>query len=247
MNVILAEAAQQETLKTLLQALLPGAALVPLPSQSPMLPTDPVDIAFLGLHKAEDLALAEALRSAHPKANILFCADSREYAMEAWDLNGSAYFLGPITQEKLENALQNLRYPVRIGKRVKIQCFGNFEVYCDGKPIWFKYSRTKELFAYLVDRKGALCSIRELSAILFGDDMHRSYMYQIRLDLINTLDALGVGDIISHPHGCLSLARDKVKCDYFDYLDHRLEPPVREYMTQYSFGEQTCATLFMGR
>lgn len=247
MNVILAEAAQQETLKTLLQTLLPGAVLVPLPSQAPMLPTGPVDIAFLGLHKAEDLALAEALRSAHPKANILFCADSREYAMEAWDLNGSAYFLGPITREKLENALQNLRYPVKTGKRVKIQCFGSFEVTCDGMPVQFKYNRTKELLAYLVDRKGARCTMKELSAVLFGDIPHRSYLYQLRLDLINTLASLGAADILSHSHGCLSVVQSAVDCDYFDYLDHRLEPPVREYMTQYSFGEQTCATLFMGR
>ena len=91
----------------------------------------------------------------------------------------------------------------------------------------------------------ARCSMKELSAVLFGDDQHRSYMYQIRLDLVNTLNALGVGDIISQSHGYLGVMCSKVKCDYYDYLDHKIEAPLREYMTQYSFGEQTFATLFM--
>ena len=102
-----------------------------------------------------------------------------------------------------------------------------------------------ELLAYLVDRNGARCSMKELSAILFEDDLHRSYMYQIRLDLMNTLGSLGVEDVVIQSRGYLGIARDKVKCDYFDYLDHKIEAPVREYMTQYSFSEQTYATLFM--
>ena len=31
----------------------------------------------------------------------------------------------------------------------------NFEVYADGQPVRYEFSRTKELFAYLVDRAGA--------------------------------------------------------------------------------------------
>ena len=252
MNVILVddEKLNLENLEYIAQRVLPDASRISFSKASSVLEyinSNRVDIAFLDINMRDidGVAIARILREKYPRVNILFCTGFTEYSLDAWDINCSSYLLKPITEEKVRNALANLRYPVIEEKRVEFHCFGNFEAYCDGTPICFKYSRTKELLAYLVDRKGARCSMKELSAILFGDDQHRSYMYQIRLDLVNTLSALGVGDIISQSHGYLGIVRDKVKCDYFDYLDHKIEVELREDMTQYSFGEQTYATLFM--
>ncbi|MGN0708111.1 MAG: LytR/AlgR family response regulator transcription factor [Faecalibacterium sp.] len=251
MNVILVEDEKpnRENLEYLVGKVLPGASWASFGKASAALEyieSHPVDIALLDIHMRgiDGITIARALREKYPRANILFCTGFTEYSLEAWDLNCSGYLLKPITEEKLRNALANLRYPVVEEKRVAFHCFGNFEAYCDGSPILFKYGRTKELLAYLVDRNGASCSLRELAAILFEDEQHRSYLYQIRLDLINTLSGLGVEDILIQSRGYLGIARDKVKCDYFDYLDHKIEAPVQEYMTQYSFGEQTCAMLF---
>lgn len=81
------------------------------------------------------------------------------------------------------------------GKRVRMQTFGNFEVYVDGKPLEFKYSRTKEMLAYLVDRQGALCTMAEIQAVLFEDEMgHESYIKSLRRDLQVTLDEAGCGN-----------------------------------------------------
>ena len=55
-----------------------------------------------------------------------------------------------------------------------------------------------------------------------------------------------MGDSLIQSRGYLELARGRVKCDYFDYFDHKIDAPAREYMTRYSFGERTCAALFMG-
>lgn len=251
MNVILVddEKLNLENLERITQKVLPNASRVSFNRASSALEyinSHQVDIAFLdiNLRGTDGITVAKILREKYPRVNVLFCTGYTEYSMDAWEMNCSGYLLKPITEEKVRTALANLRYPVE-EKRVMFQCFGNFEAYCDGEPIWFKYSRTKEMLAYLVDRKGARCSMKELSAVLFGDDQHRSYMYQIRLDLVNTLNALGVGDIISQSHGYLGVMCSKVKCDYYDYLDHKIEAPLREYMTQYSFGEQTFATLFM--
>ena len=251
MNVILVddEKLNLENLEYIAEKVLPSASRVSFSKASCALEyinSHSVDIAFLDINMRgiDGVTIAKILREKYPRVNILFFTGFSEYSMAAWDLNCSGYLLKPITEEKVRNAIANLRYPVVKEKRVELHCFGNFEAYCDGAPIWFKYSRTKELLAYLVDRNGASCSMRELAAILFEDDQHRSYMYQIRLDLVNTLGALGVGDIITRSRGYLGIVRDKVKCDYFDYLDHKIEAPVREYMTQYSFGEQTCAALF---
>lgn len=206
-----------------------------------------IDIAFLDINMRgiDGITIAKIIQERWPNANIIFCTGFSEYALDALDMNCSGYILKPVSEEKVRKALDNLRHPLEMGKRVRFRCFGNFEVYLDGNPIWFKYNRTKELLAYLVDRNGVSVSMKELSAILFEDDQHRSYMYQIRLDLVNTLTDLGIEDILIQSRGYLGIDREKVDCDYFDYLDKKIEPPVQEYMTQYSFSEATYATIFM--
>lgn len=207
---------------------------------------NPIDIAFLDIEMrgTNGITMAEILRTKNPKVNVIFCTGYSEYSLDAWNLDCSGYLLKPITEEKVRHALDNLRYPIPDQKRVSFHCFGNFEAYCDGVPISFKYNRTKEFLAYLVDRNGAFCSLKELSGILFEDEEHRSYVYQIRLDLLNTLTSLGVEDILLQARGKMAICKEKVSCDYYDYLDGGPAPALQEYMTQYSFGEQTCASLF---
>ena len=206
----------------------------------------PVDIAFLDIEMrgTNGITIAEALRTKNPRVNVIFCTGYSEYSLDAWDLDCSGYLLKPITEERIRHVLDNLRYPLQAQPRVRFHCFGSFEAYCDGKPITFKYNRTKEFLAYLVDRDGAFCSMRELSGILFEDEEHKSYVNQIRLDLLNTLSALGVEDILQQTRGKMAICKDKVSCDYYDFLNGGPSPVLQEYMSQYSFGERTCASLF---
>ncbi len=52
--------------------------------------------------------------------------------------------------------------PFSVPKRLQIRTFGNFEVLYDNTPLRFKYQKTKEMLAYLVDRNGSMCSTGEL-------------------------------------------------------------------------------------
>lgn len=207
-----------------------------------------VDIAFLDINMrvVDGLTMAREILELYPTCNVIFCTGFTDYALDAWDINTSGYVLKPITEEKIRNAVANLRYEIEEEKKISFRCFGNFEVYCDGKPVSFKYNRTKEFLAYLVDRNGVKCSMRELSAVLFEDAEHRSYLSQIRLDLINTFAKLGAEDVILQSKGSIGIDKDKVKCDYYDYLETKEEPPVKEYMSQFSFAEITYAMIFMG-
>lgn len=251
MNIILVddEKLNLENLEYVLGKVLPNAAYASFSKASQALAyiqSNPIDIAFLDINMRgiDGMTIAKVTQEAWPKANIIFCTGFSEYALDALEMNCSGYIMKPITEEKMRKALDNLRHPLELGKRVEFRCFGNFEAYCDGSPIWFKYNRTKELLAYLVDRNGVSVSLKELSAVLFEDDQHRSYMYQIRLDLVNTLAELGVEDILVQSRGYLGINKEAVQCDYFDFLDKKIQPPVTEYMTQYSFSEITCAAIF---
>jgi two-component SAPR family response regulator len=129
---------------------------------------------------------------------------------------------------------------------MRVQTFGNFEAYIDGKPIAFKYSKTKELLAYLVDRKGALCTFGELQAVIFEDDGgHESYMKSLRRDLLETLAAAGCDNVIAQQRGKLGVVTDHLDCDYYDWCDGKRMGLVwrGEYMAQYSWSEYTAGVL----
>lgn len=205
-----------------------------------------VDIAFLDINingVVAGLQLAEALKGYNPKTNIIFCTGYSEYSLEAHDLYCSAYLMKPITDEKIKKALDNLRYP--LSKKIdglKVKCFGNFEVYKDGIPIKFMHKKTKELFAYLIDRYGATASTKEIMAALYEDDKE-SYIRNLRADLNNTFESLGLSDALIRNGGDIGVNVEKIECDYYNYLDGNKFLFNGEYMSQYSFAETTLGWL----
>ena len=206
------------------------------------------NIAFLDVEMVgmSGVQLAEQLKARNPDINIIFATGFEEYRKEAYDLHASGYLTKPITAEKVRCELFDLRRPIPNRKRMRVQTFGNFEAYIDGRPIAFKYSKTKELLAYLVDRKGALCPSAELQAVIFEDDGgHESYMKSLRRDLLETLEAAGCGNVVAQQRGKLGIVPDNLDCDYYDWCDGKRMGIVwhGEYMAQYSWSEYTAGVL----
>lgn len=197
-----------------------------------------VDIAFLDIDMRimNGLEMAKALQKIHPRMNIIFVTGYAEYALDAFNLYASAYLTKPASEESVKRAVGQLRYSIE-EKRVRFQCFGNFEVYCDNRPMKFSLNRTKELLAYLVDRNGAECRRNEIISILFEDDLNVEYYKKLRKDLINTFTELGVEDVLIISRGGLGINKELVDCDYYDYLEKHEKTLVTEYMSQYSFAE----------
>ena len=206
------------------------------------------NIAFLDVEMAEmsGVELAEQLKLRNPDINIIFATGFEEYRKEAYELHASGYLTKPITPEKVRKELYDLRRPIPKRRRMRVQAFGNFEAYIDGMPVAFKYNKTKELLAYLVDRKGALCTAAELQAVIFEDDGgHESYMKSLRRDLLETLEAAGCGNAIAQQRGKLGVVPDNLNCDYYDWCEGKRMGIVwrGEYMAQYSWSEYTAGVL----
>lgn len=210
----------------------------------------PCDVAFLDIEMKgmNGVELARRMKSINPDVNIIFATGFGSYRDAAFDLHASGYLIKPITVEGVKRELDNLRRPVATPKRLKVNTFGNFEVRYNGAPLVFKYQKSKEMLAYLIDRRGAMCSTGELIAVLFEDDSdHKAYYHRLRSDLIDTLSACGCASVISQQRGLLGIVAEEVDCDYYDYLSgkERLSRLYHgEYMAQYSFAEVTNAELF---
>lgn len=74
-----------------------------------------IDVAFLIIRDdwKENVFFAAEFAEKYPRTNIILCAPSGEYALNAWNINSCRYILNPVTEEKVRSAMSNLRYGVK--------------------------------------------------------------------------------------------------------------------------------------
>ena len=219
-----------------------------------MLKRTPAEIAFLDWEMPElpGPELAEEMRKINPKINIIFITGHEEYAVQAFRLSASDYLLKPVTEQAVVNALSHLRYPLEQSKeqKLKVTCFGNFEVFFNGVPVRFSRSKSKELFAYLIDRCGAVCTTDMVLGNLWPDELPtaslKSLYRTLVVDVAKSLNDLGIGEALIRDRGGVCVNMNMIDCDYYRYLDGDAGMRERfqgEYMSQYEFAEETRATL----
>ena len=200
-----------------------------------------IDIAFLDIEMPglNGVSLAKKLKSVNPKINIIFVTAYDNYAREAMKIHASGYVSKPVSPAKVKEEVEGLRFPVELEatKKLQIKCFGNFELFFEAKPVRFAYSKSKELFAYLVDREGSAININELNAVLWEED-HKSYLRNLIADIQKTLKGIGCADVFVKSHNGYSIDIDKVDCDAYEYKKgnpNAVRMYRGEYMIQYSW------------
>ena len=212
------------------------------------------DVAFLDINMPElnGIDLVNYLVELNPFINIIFLTEHKEFGYEAMQIHASGYIVKPASEQSVKKELNELRYPElrKKYKRVFAQTFGNFELFVDGEPIVFKYSRTKEIIAVLINNRGAQTTNGELIACLWEDDgdpdKKLSYLCNLRQDLQNTLKKLKLDGIILKQRGSMAIVKDKIECDLFDWLEKKKESKyqyIGDYMNQYSWPEYFHAEL----
>ena len=178
-----------------------------------------VDIAFLDINMRGmgGLALAESILAARPDCKIVFCTGYEEYAIPAFRLHASGYLMKPISAEDVQGEIDNIKGIYKKERLLTVKCFGNFEVYVKNEALVFKRLKTKELFAFLVDRNGAGMTAKQICAVLFPDDTddtkNSAYLRQLVMDLKNTLKSVGAEAVLCHETPCYRVDTNLIKCD----------------------------------
>ena len=208
-----------------------------------------VDIAFLDINMRGmgGLALAEKIIDACPDCKIVFCTGHEEYAIPAFKLHASGYLMKPVSAKDVQVEIDNIKGIRQKEKPLTVKCFGNFEVLAYGEKLTFKRSKTKELFAFLIDRNGAGVTVAEIGVALWENDEERknkNYIHQLFRDLRQTLEAIGMEDIFKRNNYLYSVNTKKIDCDYYSYLKNGKPEFIGEYMSQYSWAEVTCGLLW---
>lgn len=199
------------------------------------------DLAFLDIEmpSINGVKLAKTLKKSNISLKIIFVTAYDDYALSAFKIHASGYILKPVNEEKIRAEIEELSKPIKLESKHKLQikCFGNFEIFYNGEAVKFKYQKSKELFAYLIDRCGSLININELNAILWEED-HKSYLRNLIYDIQSTLNSLNCGDVFIKKHSECAIDTSKVDCDLYEYQNNNPDA-VRmfngEYMEQYSW------------
>ena len=217
------------------------------------------EVAFLDIQMREmsGIVLARKLKEIYPKVNIVFVTGYSQYANEAFALHASGYIYKPVTADKIVIEMENLRNPVKWKDTgIYVNTFGNFELIVNGEEVSFGREKSKEMLAYLVDKKGKSATRKEIAAVLFErDDYSRNsqnYLSKIVKELITVLERVGAEKMLQRGLNSYSVDVDAFNCDLYEYEKDTATPDelnrfYGEYMKQYSWAEVTLARLFWNK
>lgn len=212
------------------------------------------DVVFMDVDMPgiSGLELAKELKELWPRINIIMTTAHPQYALDALKLFVSGYLLKPVMEEDIKEVLSNLRNPVpRYRDGLFVQCFGNFEVFYHGEPVKFGRSQAKEIFAYLVDLKGATATNAELRAVLWGDEAddsekQKNYFAQLVRELKQSLAKIGCEDVLVQGRNAYAIKPDSFSCDYYEAMENDAQALRNfrgEYMKQYSWAEDRVGSI----
>ena len=203
------------------------------------------DVIFLDINMPgkSGLTIAKDIKSVSPDANIVMVTAYPQYALDALRLYVSGYILKPAEESEVREALLHLRNPLSSKRSgLFVRCFGDFEVFYDAEPVKFRRSKTKEMFAYLIDRRGSSVTGSQLRVVLWEDDGDRfsNYFSQLTHDIKNVMEEIGCGDVLAISRNAYAIVPEKIDCDLYRVLksDHDFMTHYKgEYMSQYSWAE----------
>ena len=214
-----------------------------------------LDYAFLDIQMGsmDGLELAWRIKKIFPSTLLFFCTVYSQYAINAFGLRAKGYLIKPVRaadiQAVLNDEMGDWRQEKSVGTplpKVRVQTFGYFEVYVDGKALAFERKKAKELLAYLVDRHGASVTTEQIAAVLYEEENYdhklKSRVTSAVSSLQSTLKAAGVEDILKKGWGHIAIDPEKIKCDAYDFEKWDMVAVNSfhgEYMAGYSWAEFT--------
>lgn len=217
-----------------------------------------VDIAFLDIEMGSwsGIELAKKCKDICPQVNIIFVTGHSQYTMDAFKIHASGYLLKPVHAQDLKAEISNLRHPLASSSfsRVRVQTFGNFEIFVDDKPLKLPQAKCRECLAYLIDRKGARVTRSELASVLWEEKPYdrttQNNLHRVISDLMKVLKEKGIKEILIKTRSELAINTALVDCDYYRAVSgdiSRMNTFMGEYMSNYSWAEFTLGGLIQNK
>lgn len=207
-----------------------------------------LDIEMPGMNGIE---LARELRELYPDIIIVFVTAHSQYSLEALQMKADYFILKPYERSDIMGALERARMLSRRQKKnVFMQTFGEFTMLVDETPVEFSNPKSKELLAFLVDRRSEMSGMEEIiGSVWAGQPMDSRTINQYRdalAELAAMLDNMGMPELVITSRDQVAVNIRQFDCDYYQYWEDN--ESVRDafhgaYMTGYSWAQPTLIAL----
>ncbi len=216
------------------------------------------DVAFLDIELPEmtGLTLANKLKELQPDIEIIFVSAYENYHQAAYQTDGRAYLLKPLTPKNIASVFSFLSKltPARTQKPfctpekppVFIQTFGNFDLWVNGTPVQFQVAKAKELLAVLINERGSTVTNVEIFNLLWPEKIYdkntSTYTRRVTQALKKQLVALGCADIVTFSRNATHVNTSAFICDYYTLAhgDNRYLASYKGYyMAQYPWADES--------
>lgn len=199
----------------------------------------------------DGMRLARDIHDLSPTSKIVFVTPEKKYALPAYKTRASGYLVMPVLPAELRDELADIGLAVfKDRHKVNAVTFGNFDLLCDGVSVKFKRSKSKELIAYLIDRRGTPATSSELIVNLWEDKdvdrTTRSMLHSLISDIKKTLSDYEISDILETQHNSFKINESRIDCDYYAFLNGKNSAKRKftgEYMSSYPWAEMTVGVL----
>ncbi|WP_183192251.1 response regulator [Brevibacillus fluminis] len=193
-----------------------------------------VGLAFVDLSMPGESGLAFAARMevADPALQIVFVTSHKEFALEAYDLSVMDYLVKPVSQERLQKAVNRAQTNRRVlhpaaptavpteSGRIVVTMLGDVVVSNDvGRVKWIS-RRCAELFAYLLLGRGKRIPRSMLLTDMFGgmnESNAANYLNTTVYQLRKSLEAIGIRDVVRSENDGYALALKDAVIDYIEF------------------------------
>lgn len=200
----------------------------------------------------DGLRVARRIHDISPLTKVIFVNSSEQYALPAFKTRASGYLVD-LEYESLKSEFEDLHIGLDSAKNHKIEAktFGNFELLCDGHAVKFTRAKSKELIAYLIDKRGTSASTSELIVNLWEDKdvdkSTRSMLHNLIADIRDTFLKYGISDLFDTKRNSFRIDDKLIESDYFKLLDgdkSAIKKFSGEYMNSYSWADMTAGVLY---
>mgnify|MGYP002624659933 CR=1 FL=1 len=215
----------------------------------------PADLALLDINMPDmnGIELASEIKAMYPDMAVIFLKAYAQYAVDAFSVRAAGYLLKPVTKEALA---ADVAYALsgkqrRMSGHIVVKTFGSFDVYVDDDPVSFRLAKSKEIFAWLIDKHGSGVTRSEISSAVWEDIFYDRKM-QKKLDnylrsLRETLQEYGIADILDMEKGVIRVRPETIICDSWLFYAGDIDAINffrGEYMSSYSWAGITESNMY---
>ena len=127
---------------------------------------------------------------------------------------------------------------------LEAKTFGNFTLLHENKVITFSRTKSEELLAYLIYKKGTSVKTKELINVLWGEQAdsarYGNSFRNLVVDIKHTMNELEIQNFFITEYNNFRINPEVVRCDYYDFLEGEptaIKSFASEFMSQYSWAK----------